>query len=76
MEKPDIVVPCKDCITLPICKQLFINKDTPFQFMTNLHDKCSLCKKYSIANTHINDNCWWTSGEEMIFNFFKEECKE
>lgn len=41
-----MIIPCKDCITLAVCKAIASNSHKDKPFVTKLYDKCSLIKDY------------------------------
>ena len=63
-------IPCKDCITLPICKRR-VSEDLIKSF-TVLYSRCSIISLYCSNSTVIRvDNEEWIKNAYLVYHFLK-----
>ena len=66
-------IPCKDCITLGICKNI-VNKDKEkLHFIFTLSNRCCLFYKYCMWDSTLEN---FSKRRDSIIKFFNEEKNE
>lgn len=62
-------LPCRNCITLPICKSSIFKDQVPYTLIFDLVDRCSICRKYcGMENEKLV--LWWNKNMREVYNFF------